>query len=569
MTFDFLVYLINLGVFKDNVALLFQFIILISNQNASNDSAPAVIPPASPSVFSSLYVFGDSLSDYGSRAAEFQRYLFEPDASPAWSGVTFSNSQINWQTLLSETLGLQPGSLTNQKNLPADPYYLYANELVSPSALASETSQGTSYAMGGATSGYSTLYQYSEPLLAKKLQIENLGVAAQLSAALGEQAVRLDSSDFAVVWAGGNDLLVAFDAQASLSDTLDQLVVQLRNDLETVLRFGDARHAMLTAISPLTGVVNAVKYQAPFLSGLILAGSSPTAPEFLQEWVNEYKEGIIDEFRANIEAMVAEVQKAFPYVNLFNFNPEYQAQYEQFGSELGDFASFGIDKTLGFAQSPVGQGEKPVVDTKRYLYFNDLHPTSSGHSMLAKAIELKLESVGNRIAAATLTNTIESRAAVVVGSIANDLIIGEGSRQELLGEFGNDKLISGGTNVLLSGGIGNDLLQGGAGEQYFKGGLNADFFSFTQADAQPGVIDRIFDFTAIEGDRLGINAVLGITNSLAGQGWTYIDSDNFSGVPGELRFEKGLLQGDTDVNRIANLQIQMDGINTFSPNWIS
>ncbi len=569
MTFDFLIYLINSGIFNNNVALLFQFIILISSQNAANVSAPAVIHPANPAVFSGLYVFGDSLSDYGSRAAEFQRYLFEPDASPAWSGVTFSNGQNNWQTLLSETLGLQPGSLTNQKNLPADPYYLYANELVSPSALVNDTSQGTSYAMGGATSGYSTLYQYSEPLLAKKLQIENLGVAAQLSAALGEQAVRLDSSDFAVVWAGGNDLLVAFDAQASLSDTLDQLVVQLRNDLETALRFGNARHAMLTAISPLTGVVNAVKYQAPFLSGLILAGSSPTAPEFLQEWVNEYKEGIIDEFRANIEAMVAEVQKAFPYVNLFNFNPEYQAQYEQFGSELGDFASFGIDKTLGFAQSPVGQGEKPVVDTKRYLYFNDLHPTSSGHSMLAKAIELKLESVGNRIAAATLTNTIESRAAVVVGSIANDLIIGEGPRQELLGEFGNDRLISGGSNVLLSGGVGNDLLQGGAGEQSFKGGLNADFFSFTEADAQPGVIDRILDFTAIEGDRLGINAVLGITNSLAVQGWTYIDSANFSGVAGELRFVNGLLQGDTDGNRIANLQIQLDGINTFSPSWIS
>ncbi|WP_288918153.1 hypothetical protein, partial [uncultured Synechococcus sp.] len=90
-----------------------------------------------------------------------------------------------------------------------------------------------------------------------------------------------------------------------------------------------------------------------------------------------------------------------------------------------------------------------------------------------------------------------------------------------------------------------------------------------QADAQPGVIDRIFDFTAIEGDRLGINAVLGITNSLAGKGWTYIDSANFNGVPGELRFDKGLLQGDTDGNRIANLQIQMNGINNFSPNWIS
>ena len=31
MTFDFLIYLINLGVFKNNVALLFQFIIFIFN----------------------------------------------------------------------------------------------------------------------------------------------------------------------------------------------------------------------------------------------------------------------------------------------------------------------------------------------------------------------------------------------------------------------------------------------------------------------------------------------------------------------------------------------------------
>lgn len=137
------------------------------------------------------------------------------------------------------------------------------------------------------------------------------------------------------------------------------------------------------------------------------------------------------------------------------------------------------------------------------------------------------------------------------------MIIGEGARQALLGEFGNDRLISGGSNVLLSGGVGNDLLQGGAGEQYFRGGLNADFFSFTEADAQ------------LEGDRIGINAVLGITNSLAGQGWTYIDSANFNGVAGELRFANGLLQGDTDGNRIANLQIQLDGINTFSTIWIS
>ena len=69
MTFDFLVYLINLGMFKNNEALLFQFIILISSENAANDSAPVVIPPVNSEIFSGLYIFGDSLSDYGSRAA--------------------------------------------------------------------------------------------------------------------------------------------------------------------------------------------------------------------------------------------------------------------------------------------------------------------------------------------------------------------------------------------------------------------------------------------------------------------------------------------------------------------
>ena len=94
------------------------------------------------SQFAGLYVFGDSLSDYGSRAAEAQREVFAPNASPSWSGVTFSNGQSNWQTRLSKTLGLRPRQLSDQANLPADPYYLYANNLVSPPALASQTRRG-------------------------------------------------------------------------------------------------------------------------------------------------------------------------------------------------------------------------------------------------------------------------------------------------------------------------------------------------------------------------------------------------------------------------------------------
>ena len=43
MNFDFLVQLINMGMFKNNFALLFQFISLITSQNAANTPS---LPPA-------------------------------------------------------------------------------------------------------------------------------------------------------------------------------------------------------------------------------------------------------------------------------------------------------------------------------------------------------------------------------------------------------------------------------------------------------------------------------------------------------------------------------------------
>jgi phospholipase/lecithinase/hemolysin len=516
--------------------------------------------------FDGLYVFGDSYSDYGSRAADDQRRLFEPDASPAWSGVTFSNGQINWQTLLSKTLGITPSKIKNQENLPASPYFLYANQFVSPPDLAAQTQSGTSYAVGGATTGIATLYQFTIPEQATQLQLDNLGVAAQISTALGEQNVRIDSDHLAVVWAGGNDLLAAFATEQPLDASLNNLISQLRNDLETVLRFGDARQAILSAVSPIRGEVNGVPYQAPFLSGILLAGNQPNAPAWLKEWVEQIDAGIIDEFRANVQTMVADVQKAFPYANLINFNPEYQAQYNKFGKRLGDFSSYGISDTLSFAQNSSNSTTLPTPD---YLYFDEIHVTSSGHRMLGKAIELELNAASKRTAKATLTNTIKSSARIVRGTSQNDFIIGKSDNQILRGLRGNDLLIGRGKNELIDGGVGNDILEGRGANERLRGGLGADFFRFTEADTEPGEIDQILDFTPSQGDRLGINAVLGITNSLSGGEWIYIGSNSFNGIPGELRFKDGLLQGDLNGDGSPNLQIQLDGINVFDTSWIS
>jgi subtilisin family serine protease len=66
MTFDFLVQLINMGMFKNNFALLFQFISLITSQNAANTPSLPSPPPAPLQLpfFQSKFGFG-AISDLG------------------------------------------------------------------------------------------------------------------------------------------------------------------------------------------------------------------------------------------------------------------------------------------------------------------------------------------------------------------------------------------------------------------------------------------------------------------------------------------------------------------------
>ncbi|WP_341881135.1 S8 family serine peptidase [Synechococcus sp. UW140] len=66
MTFDFLVQLINMGIFKNNFALLFQFISLVTSQNAANTPSLPSPPPAPLQLpfFQSKFGFG-AITDLG------------------------------------------------------------------------------------------------------------------------------------------------------------------------------------------------------------------------------------------------------------------------------------------------------------------------------------------------------------------------------------------------------------------------------------------------------------------------------------------------------------------------
>jgi Ca2+-binding RTX toxin-like protein len=67
-----------------------------------------------------------------------------------------------------------------------------------------------------------------------------------------------------------------------------------------------------------------------------------------------------------------------------------------------------------------------------------------------------------------------SRAVNLSGSVANNLVAGEGGSDNITGGTGNDLIFGNAGNDVLSGGDGDDLLVGGSGNDALDGGLGAD-----------------------------------------------------------------------------------------------
>jgi len=99
----------------------------------------------------------------------------------------------------------------------------------------------------------------------------------------------------------------------------------------------------------------------------------------------------------------------------------------------------------------------------------------------------------------------------VVGGKDNDLLFGDAGNDIVYGNLGNDSCIGGAGNDLIRGGqgddklwgeAGNDWLSGDRGDDTLSGGLGADIFhTFSGAG-----VDRVVDFSILEGDRVQVDA---------------------------------------------------------------
>ncbi len=145
------------------------------------------------------------------------------------------------------------------------------------------------------------------------------------------------------------------------------------------------------------------------------------------------------------------------------------------------------------------------------------------------------------------------------GNGSDDLFGGNGA-DVLSGGRGNDDLIGGRGADRLNGGQGADSLRGGLGRDQLTGGAQADVFEF-RSEGEIGrgrSSDTIRDFER-NLDQIDMSRVDGNTLRGGNQDLVFIGDDAFSGRAGEMRYENGVLRGDTDGDGVTDFALRIAG----------
>ncbi|CAB1080839.1 hypothetical protein D1AOALGA4SA_8512 [Olavius algarvensis Delta 1 endosymbiont] len=148
--------------------------------------------------------------------------------------------------------------------------------------------------------------------------------------------------------------------------------------------------------------------------------------------------------------------------------------------------------------------------------------------------------------------------------------MGGGSGDDILdGGSGDDALSGGEDDDILIGGDGNDELTGGGGTDQLTGGMGADRFEFDDAaGSPPSVPDLVFDFNAMQGDRIDVSGIDAISGTAEHDEFIFVGNDAFSGSAGELRFvhdaSDGLLEGDINGDGMADFSIELLGVTSLT-----
>ena len=201
---------------------------------------------------------------------------------------------------------------------------------------------------------------------------------------------------------------------------------------------------------------------------------------------------------------------------------------------------------------------------------------------MASGLTLYGNALDNSLSAAAGGSILYGEAGndTVQGAAGNDKLYGNDGVDRLIGNDGNDWLDGGlGNDILtggngadtLLGGDGNDSIEGGTGLDVLTGGFGTDTFIFRPTDFTGVTVaaakDIITDFAAVQGDKIAINGIDAKSATTADDAFTFIGSQAFRNIAGELRYTAetdGItVYGDTNGDSIADFGIHLTGITSI------
>jgi Ca2+-binding RTX toxin-like protein len=210
--------------------------------------------------------------------------------------------------------------------------------------------------------------------------------------------------------------------------------------------------------------------------------------------------------------------------------------------------SSGNDHLVGFAGSDVliGGGAEDG-DILTGVGGTDTASYANATAGVSASLDFREENTGD--ADGDTYNSIEN----LVGSRFSDNLEGSNSSANTLnGGLGNDAL---------SGRAGNDILIGGLGKDFLQGVAGADRFDFnSKSETVRGTNrDTIFDFSRGQGDKIDLRDIDADTSANPGNdAFKFIGTAAFKGGGGELRCSGGIIQGDTNGDKVADFEIKVN-----------
>ena len=162
-------------------------------------------------------------------------------------------------------------------------------------------------------------------------------------------------------------------------------------------------------------------------------------------------------------------------------------------------------------------------------------------------------------------------AKIGAGNELNNIIIAKNDNGvKLWGYWGDDAIAGGGGNDIIYGGSGNDTLIGNVGADVLVGGVGSDKFVFNRiVESTNSRRDFIVDFQK-RFDVIDLHTIDASTKAAGNQAFTWIGSNAFHGVAGELQYsyidqpgtkaDRTVISADVNGDRVADMKISLLGL---------